>query len=116
MRCGRIPEFIGRVPGVATLDELDEEALLSILTVPRNALLKQYQKLFKFEKVKLNFTDEALAAVMMALQRSLLEQSDIVPVLKGFEFKFFHSFVSMPYKKSFGLKEGEEFIAIISPV
>jgi ATP-dependent Clp protease ATP-binding subunit ClpX len=60
---GLIPEFIGRLPVVATLEELDEEALIAILTQPKNALVKQYQKLFEFEDVSLQFTDGALTAV-----------------------------------------------------
>jgi ATP-dependent Clp protease ATP-binding subunit ClpX len=60
---GLIPEFIGRLPVVATLEELDEAALIAILTQPKNALVKQYQKLFEFEDVALQFTEAALAAV-----------------------------------------------------
>ncbi|HEB88194.1 MAG TPA: ATP-dependent Clp protease ATP-binding subunit ClpX [Deltaproteobacteria bacterium] len=60
---GLIPEFIGRLPVVATLEELDEEALIAILTQPKNALVKQYEKLFEFEDVALRFTDGALGAV-----------------------------------------------------
>ena len=60
---GLIPEFIGRLPVVATLEELDEEALIAILTKPKNALVKQYEKLFEFEGVALSFTEGALAAV-----------------------------------------------------
>ena len=60
---GLIPEFIGRLPVVATLEELDEEALIAILTKPKNALVKQYQKLFEFENVALSFTEGALGAV-----------------------------------------------------
>ncbi len=60
---GLIPEFIGRLPVVATLEELDEEALIAILTQPKNALVKQYEKLFEFEDVALQFTEAALAAV-----------------------------------------------------
>lgn len=63
LKFGLIPEFIGRLPIVATLAELDEEALVDILTKPRNALVKQYQKLFEFEKVNLKFTDPALKAI-----------------------------------------------------
>jgi ATP-dependent Clp protease ATP-binding subunit ClpX len=63
MRFGLIPEFIGRVPVIATLDELDEDALIAILTEPRNALIKQYQKLFEMEQVKLKFTDGSLKLV-----------------------------------------------------
>ena len=60
---GLIPEFIGRIPIIATLDPLTEEALIKILKEPKNSLVKQYQKLFKFEKVRLTFTDEALQAI-----------------------------------------------------
>ena len=60
---GLIPEFIGRLPVIATLDPLSEQDLIHILKEPKNSLVKQYQKLFKFEKVKLSFRDEALNAV-----------------------------------------------------
>ncbi|HAE93567.1 MULTISPECIES: ATP-dependent Clp protease ATP-binding subunit ClpX [Hyphomonas] len=62
-RFGLIPEFIGRLPVIATLEDLDEKALIKILTEPKNALLKQYQKLFDMENVELTFTPEALTAV-----------------------------------------------------
>jgi ATP-dependent Clp protease ATP-binding subunit ClpX len=63
LKYGLIPEFVGRLPVVATLEELDERALIRILTQPRNALTKQYEKLLSFEKVKLRFTDGALGAI-----------------------------------------------------
>jgi ATP-dependent Clp protease ATP-binding subunit ClpX len=63
LKFGMIPEFIGRLPVIATLEELDERALVSILTEPRNALVKQYQKLFEFEEVRLRFMDGALEAM-----------------------------------------------------
>ena len=63
LKYGLIPEFIGRLPVIATLTELDEAALIRILTEPKNALVKQYQKLFSLDNVKLKFTDAALAAV-----------------------------------------------------
>ncbi len=63
IKFGLIPEFVGRLPVIATLNELDEAALMDILTKPRNALMKQYQKLFEFERVKLKFTPGALTAV-----------------------------------------------------
>ena len=63
MKFGMIPEFIGRLPMVATLHDLKEDDLVTILTEPKNALTKQYQKLFEMEKVKLSFTKEALRAV-----------------------------------------------------
>ncbi|PHS23990.1 MAG: ATP-dependent Clp protease ATP-binding subunit ClpX, partial [Robiginitomaculum sp.] len=63
MRFGLIPEFIGRLPVIATLENLDEEALVTILTEPKNALIKQYERLFDMEDVKLTFSEDALMAV-----------------------------------------------------
>ena len=63
LKFGLIPEFVGRLPVIATLTELDEKALIDILVKPRNALVKQYQRLFEFEKVKLAFTPTAMEAV-----------------------------------------------------
>jgi ATP-dependent Clp protease ATP-binding subunit ClpX len=71
LRAGLIPEFIGRLPVIATLHELNEEALVDILTKPRNALVKQYQKLFEMDGVKLKFANGALHAVAReALKRN----------------------------------------------
>jgi ATP-dependent Clp protease ATP-binding subunit ClpX len=63
LRFGLIPEFIGRLPVIATLEDLDEPALIKILTEPKNALVKQYARLFEMEGVKLTFTADALSAV-----------------------------------------------------
>jgi ATP-dependent Clp protease ATP-binding subunit ClpX len=63
LRFGLIPEFIGRVPVIATLDDLDEEALMRILTEPKNALVRQYQRLFEMEDVQLTFADEAMRTI-----------------------------------------------------
>ncbi len=63
LKFGLIPEFIGRLPIIATLSDLDEAALVDILTKPKNALVKQYKRLFEMENVKLNFTDDALTAI-----------------------------------------------------
>ena len=63
VRYGLIPEFVGRLPVVATLNELDEDALIEILTQPKNALTKQYQQLFDMEDVELDFREDALRAV-----------------------------------------------------
>jgi len=63
LKYGLIPEFVGRLPVVATLSELDEEALIQILREPKNALIKQYQRLFDMERVNLKFTDGALVAI-----------------------------------------------------
>jgi ATP-dependent Clp protease ATP-binding subunit ClpX len=63
LKFGLIPEFVGRLPVIATLDDLDEDALVQILTAPKNALVKQYELLFEMENVSLKFTDDALAAI-----------------------------------------------------
>ena len=63
LKFGLIPEFVGRLPVIATLEDLDVPALVTILTEPKNALVKQYQKLFDMETVKLGFTDDALTQV-----------------------------------------------------
>ncbi len=63
IKFGLIPEFLGRLPVIATLKELGEESLIKILTQPKNALVKQFQKLFEFEDVKLRFTDDAVKAI-----------------------------------------------------
>ena len=65
LKFGLIPEFVGRLPIIATLTDLDEEALISILTEPKNALVKQYGKLFEMEGVRLRFSDDALKAVAL---------------------------------------------------
>jgi ATP-dependent Clp protease ATP-binding subunit ClpX len=63
LKYGLIPEFVGRLPVVATLHDLDEPALVRILREPKNAIIKQYQKYFELEKVRLKFTDDAVAAI-----------------------------------------------------
>jgi ATP-dependent Clp protease ATP-binding subunit ClpX len=63
LQFGMIPEFVGRLPVIATLDALDEQAMVDILTKPKNALVKQYQKLFEFENVRLRFSEGSLRAV-----------------------------------------------------
>jgi len=63
LKFGLIPEFVGRLPVIATLRDLDEDALVTILTQPKNALVKQYERLFELEDTKLNFTDDALRAI-----------------------------------------------------
>jgi ATP-dependent Clp protease ATP-binding subunit ClpX len=93
---GLIPEFVGRLPVIGTLRELDEDALVTILTQPKNALVKQYQKKFEFDNISLKFTDEAIRAVaeqahkrkvgarglMMILEEVLLESMYVLPTEK----------------------------------
>src|SRR3979411_2096109 len=72
IKYGLIPEFVGRLPVVGTLHELDKQALVQILTQPRNAITRQYMKLFEYENVKLRFTDDALEAIAeSALERKI---------------------------------------------
>ncbi len=63
LKFGLIPEFVGRLPVIATLEDLDEDALVTILTEPKNALVKQYQRLFELEDAKLSFMEDALSAI-----------------------------------------------------
>ncbi|HLN01943.1 MAG TPA: ATP-dependent Clp protease ATP-binding subunit ClpX [Bryobacteraceae bacterium] len=72
IKFGFIPEFIGRLPVVAVLQDLDKQALIQILTKPKNAIIRQYQKLFEFENVRLKFNDDALEAIaMLAMERKV---------------------------------------------
>jgi ATP-dependent Clp protease ATP-binding subunit ClpX len=72
IKYGFIPEFIGRMPVVATLEDLDKSALVQILTKPKNAIVKQYQRLFEYENVRLRFSEEALDAIAaLALDRKV---------------------------------------------
>jgi len=72
IKYGFIPEFIGRLPVVATLEDLDKAALVQILTKPKNAIIKQYQRLFEYENVRLRFNDDALDAIAaLALERKV---------------------------------------------
>jgi ATP-dependent Clp protease ATP-binding subunit ClpX len=72
IKFGFIPEFIGRLPVSAVLEELDKQALVQILSKPKNAIIRQYQKLFEFENVRLRFTDDAMEAIAdLALERKV---------------------------------------------
>jgi ATP-dependent Clp protease ATP-binding subunit ClpX len=72
IKFGFIPEFIGRMPVVAVLEDLDKQALVQILSKPKNAIIKQYQKLFEFENVRLKFSDDALEAIAaLAMERKV---------------------------------------------
>jgi ATP-dependent Clp protease ATP-binding subunit ClpX len=72
IKYGLIPEFVGRLPVVGTLHDLDKPALVEILTTPKNAITRQYQRLFEYENVKLRFTEDALDAIAdLAIQRKI---------------------------------------------
>ena len=99
IKFGLIPEFVGRLPVLATLDDLDEAALMNILTQPKNALIKQYQQLFMMENVRLTFAKEALTEVAKQaiarktgarglraiLENVLLDTMFEIPGLEGIE-------------------------------
>ena len=99
LKFGLIPEFIGRLPVVATLEDLDEKALIQILTEPKNAIIKQYQRLFEMEDVSLTITQDAYRAIAKkAIERKtgarglrsimeaiLLDTMFELPGLKGVE-------------------------------
>tara|TARA_R110002072_G_scaffold211982_1_gene369534 strand:+ start:1570 stop:2832 length:1263 start_codon:yes stop_codon:yes gene_type:complete len=99
LKFGLIPEFVGRLPVVATLENLNEEALIEILTTPKNALVKQYQRLFEMENVTLTFTEDALSAIARKaivrktgarglrsiMENILLESMYDLPSLEGVE-------------------------------
>jgi ATP-dependent Clp protease ATP-binding subunit ClpX len=99
LRFGLIPEFVGRLPVIATLDDLDEAALVEILTTPKNALIKQYGRLFEMEDVKLTFSEDALNSIAKKaikrktgarglrsiLEAILLESMFELPSLEGVE-------------------------------
>ena len=99
LKFGLIPEFVGRLPVIATLEDLDETALIEILTKPRNALVKQYQRLFEMEDVRLELTDDAMKAIaqkaiarktgargLRAIMESiLLDSMYVLPGLEGVE-------------------------------
>ena len=77
MKQGIIPELVGRLPVITTLDNLDEQTLINILTKPKNAIVKQYQKLCKLEGVKLEFTQEALTEnCKKSVKKERWEQED----------------------------------------
>jgi ATP-dependent Clp protease ATP-binding subunit ClpX len=72
IRYGLIPEFVGRLPVIGTLHDLDKPALVEILTAPKNAIIRQYQRMFDYENVKLRFTDDSLEAIAdLAITRKI---------------------------------------------
>jgi len=100
LRFGMIPEFVGRLPVVATLHDLDEPALLRILREPRNAVVKQYQKYFELERVRLKFTDDAVAAVAREAMKRGTGARGLRAVLEEVMLEVMYELPSIP-----GLKE-----------
>ena len=111
LKFGLIPEFVGRLPVIATLEDLDVKSLVSILTKPKNALIKQYQRLFEMENIELSFTSEALSAISeKAIQRktgarglrSILESSYAV-----FSIDLIVIYTFLNYLDKFSLKNND---------
>ena len=100
LKFGLIPEFVGRLPVVATLHDLDEAALLRILTEPKNAIIKQYQKYFELEKVRLKFTDDAVAAIAREAMKRGTGARGLRAVLEEVMLDVMYELPSLP-----GLKE-----------
>jgi len=100
LKYGLIPEFVGRLPVVATLHDLDEPALVRILREPKNAIVKQYQKYFELEKVRLKFTDDAVAAVAREAMKRGTGARGLRAVLEEVMLEVMYELPSIP-----GLKE-----------
>ncbi len=96
LKFGLIPEFVGRLPIIATLTDLDEEALISILTEPKNALVKQYSKLFEMEGVRLRFSDEALKAVARRAIKRKTGARGLRAILESLLLDLMYELPSMP--------------------
>ena len=116
IKYGLIPEFIGRMPIVATLDDLDEKSLVRILKEPKNSLIKQYQKLFEFENVELEFKDDAISEIAKKAiskktgargLRSILEN---ILLKTMFELPEFENVLKVTVDKSTVLGESEPVI------
>ena len=95
IRFGMIPEFVGRVPIVATLDELTEDELVKILTEPKNALVKQYEKLFEMDGVKLRFTEGALRAIAKEAIRRKCGARGLRAIMEEAMFEIMYELPSM---------------------
>jgi ATP-dependent Clp protease ATP-binding subunit ClpX len=99
LRYGLIPEFVGRLPVVATLHDLDEPALVRILREPKNAILKQYQKYFELEKVRLKFTDDAVAAIAREAMKRGTGARGLRAVLEEVMLEVMYELPSLPALK-----------------
>jgi ATP-dependent Clp protease ATP-binding subunit ClpX len=96
IKYGLIPEFIGRIPILATLEDLSMDALMRILTEPKNALVKQYKKLFELEDVELKFTDEALLAVAKDAVKRKSGARGLRAILESVMLDIMYDLPSMP--------------------
>ena len=105
LKFGMIPEFIGRLPVLATLNELDEPSLVRILTEPKNAIIKQYQKLFEFENVKLNFSESALNTVAREALKSKTGARGLRSILENSMLDIIYELPSIPNLKECNIDE-----------
>ena len=105
LKFGMIPEFIGRLPVLATLNELDEPSLVKILTEPKNAIIKQYQKLFEFENVKLNFSQSALNTVAKEALKSKTGARGLRSILENSMLDIMYELPSIPNLKECNIDE-----------
>jgi ATP-dependent Clp protease ATP-binding subunit ClpX len=105
LKFGMIPEFIGRLPVLATLNELDEPSLVRILTEPKNAIIKQYQKLFEYENVKLNFSESALNTVAKEALKSKTGARGLRSILENAMLDIMYELPSIPNLKECNIDE-----------
>jgi ATP-dependent Clp protease ATP-binding subunit ClpX len=105
LKFGLIPEFIGRLPVIATLDELDDSALVRILKEPKNALTKQYSKLFEMESVHLKFTEEALRAIARDAMRRKSGARGLRAIMENIMLEIMYDMPSQPNIKEVVISE-----------
>ena len=96
MQYGLIPEFVGRLPIIATLEELDAEALIRILTEPRNALTKQYARMFEMEGVEIDFRDDGLQAIAERAMERKTGARGLRSILEGILLESMYTIPSTP--------------------
>jgi len=106
LKFGLIPEFVGRLPVIATLDELDEEALVKILTEPKNALVKQFQKLMEMDRVSLRFTEDALIAVAQEALKRKSGARGLRAILEGAMLELMYEIPSLKNVQECLINEG----------
>jgi ATP-dependent Clp protease ATP-binding subunit ClpX len=105
LKFGLIPEFIGRLPVIATLDELDDSALVRILKEPKNALTKQYSKLFEMESVHLKFTEEALRAIARDAMKRKSGARGLRAIMENIMLEIMYDMPSQPNIKEVVISE-----------
>ncbi len=106
LKFGLIPEFVGRLPVIATLDELDKAALVKILTEPRNALVKQFQKLMEMDRVSLRFTEDALMAVAQEALKRKSGARGLRAILEGAMLELMYEIPSLQNVQECVINEG----------